>query len=111
MNLHATQDGAVPLLTLLLEHYYERVRAAAAGTLMVITINIQGKKVVREHAMERLGLLVLQDPDDTARHHATAALQHICEDPNGRKSLIEMFGQGEGRSVVALVLGDPQYFK
>lgn len=115
-NLHAgkakeLQDGAVPILTLLLDHYYEKVRAAAAGTLMVITINVTGKKVVREHAMERLGVLVLQDPDDTARHHATAALQHICEAPDGRKALIEMFGQGEGRSVVALVLGDPQYFK
>merc|ERR1711939_939594 len=105
------KDAAVPILTLLLDHDYEKVRAAAAGTVMTITINIEGKKVVREHAMERLGLLVLQDPDDTARHHATAALQHICEDPNGRKALIEMFGQGEGRSVVALVLGDPSYFK
>merc|ERR1711988_1545525 len=104
-------DGAVPILTLLLDHYYEKVRAAAAGTLMVITINVQGKTVVKDHAMERLGMLVLQDPDDTARHHATAALQHICELPQGRKQLLEMFGQGEGRSVVALVLGDPQYFK
>jgi len=105
------KDAAVPILTLLLDHDYEKVRAAAAGTLMTITINIEGKKVVREHAMERLGVLVLQDPDDTARHHATAAMQHICEDPNGRKELLELFGQGEGRAVVALVLGDPQYFK
>ena len=104
-------DGAVPILTLLLEHYYEKVRAAAAGTLMVLAINIHGKLAIKEHAMERLGMLVLQDPDDTARHHATAALQHVCEAPAGRQALIDMFGQGEGRSVVALVLGDPQYFK
>lgn len=115
-NLHegkekALRDGVVPLLTLLLDHYYDKVRAAAAGTLMVITVNVEGKKLVKEHAMERLGLLVLQDPDDTARHHATAALQHICEAPQGRKDLVEMFGEGEGRSVIALVLGDPQYFK
>jgi len=115
-NLHEgkereLKDGAVPILTLLLEHYYEKVRAAAAGTLMVITINVHGKKVVMDNAMETLGMLVLQDPDDTARHHATAALQHICEAPDGRKQLIERFGQGERRSVVALVLGDPQYFK
>jgi hypothetical protein len=78
---------------------------------MVITVNVQGKALVQEHAMERLGLLVLHDPDDTARHHATAALQHICEAPQGRKDLVAMFGQGEGRAVIALVLGDPQYFK
>lgn len=115
-NLHAGKermisDGAVPLLTLLLEHYYDKVRTAAAGTLMVVTVNIQGKTVVKEHAMERLGLLVLNDPDDTARHHATAALQHICEHPQCRKDFLAMFGQGEGRAVVALVLGDPAYFK
>merc|ERR1711988_148873 len=115
-NLHEgrvreLEDEAVPILALLLDHYYEKVRAAAAGTLMAITINVQGKKEVKDHAMERLGNLVLSDPDDTARHHATAALQHICEAPAGRKELIEMFGQGQGRAVVALVLGDPQYFK
>jgi len=78
---------------------------------MSITINVEAKTVVREIAMDRLGQLVLEDPDDTARHHATAALQHICEAPDGRKQLVETFGQGEGRAVVALVLGDPQYFK
>jgi len=115
-NLHAgkekmIRDGAVPILTLLLDHYYDKVRTSAAGTLMVITVNIEGKSVVKEHAMERLGLLVLHDPDDTARHHATAALQHICEHPQGRKDFLAMFGEGEGRGVVALVLGDPAYFK
>jgi len=115
-NLHdgkkqQLKDRAIPVLTLLLEHHYEKVRAAAAGTFMGLTINVDAKRIVREEAMERLGMLVLQDPDDTARHHATAALQQICEDPLGRKELVEMFGQGEGRAVVALVLGDPQYFK
>jgi len=105
------KDGAVTILTLLLDHYYEKVRAASAGALMSITINVEAKTVVREIAMDRLGQLVLEDPDDTARHHATAALQHICEAPDGRKQLVETFGQGEGRAVVALVLGDPQYFK
>merc|ERR1711988_1004852 len=51
-NLHEgkeceLKDDAVPILTLLLDHHYEKVRAAAAGTLMTITINIEAKKATK----------------------------------------------------------------
>jgi len=105
------RDSACPLLVLLLDHPYEAVRAAAAGCLMVVSINVEAKKELTKMALLRLGQLVLEDPDDTARHHATATLQHICELPAGREALVATFGQGEGRAVVALVLGDPTYFK
>eukprot|EP00658_Telonema_sp_P-2_P074629 TRINITY_DN638_c0_g1_i8.p1 TRINITY_DN638_c0_g1~~TRINITY_DN638_c0_g1_i8.p1 ORF type:complete len:367 (-),score=92.63 TRINITY_DN638_c0_g1_i8:255-1355(-) len=105
------RDGAIPLLTLLLDHPYESVRAAAVGCMMVTSINVQAKAEMKDVALVRLGQLVLEDPDDTARHHATATLQHICELPAGRQALVDTFGHGEGRAVVALVLGDPTYFK
>lgn len=105
------RDGACFVLTLLLDHPYEAVRAAAAGCMMSTSINIEAKSVLQDLALAKLGQLVLQDPDDTARHHATATLQHICELPAGREGLLKQFGHGDGRAVVALVLGDPTYFK
>jgi len=105
------RDGALTIVNLLLDHPYEAVRAAAAGCMMVVSINVEAKGVLKDLAMVKLGHLVLEDPDDTARHHATATLQHICELPAGREALVELFGVGEGRAIVALVLGDPTYFK
>ena len=78
---------------------------------MVVSINVEAKGVLKDLSMLKLGHLVLEDPDDTARHHATATLQHICELPSGREALVDAFGVGEGRAIVALVLGDPTYFK
>ena len=57
-------------------------RAAAAGCMMVVSINVEAKGVLKDLSMLKLGHLVLEDPDDTARHHATATLQHICELPS-----------------------------
>jgi len=105
------RDGACYILTLLLDHPYEAVRAAAAGCMMSTSINIEAKSILNELALAKLGELVLHDPDDTARHHATATLQHICELPAGREALLTQLGHGDGRAVVALVLGDPTYFK
>jgi len=105
------RDGALSIVHLLLDHPYEAIRAAAAGCMMVVSINVEAKGVLKDLSMLKLGHLVLEDPDDTARHHATATLQHICELPAGREALVDAFGVGEGRAIVALVLGDPTYFK
>eukprot|EP00657_Telonema_sp_P-1_P008954 TRINITY_DN3151_c0_g1_i2.p2 TRINITY_DN3151_c0_g1~~TRINITY_DN3151_c0_g1_i2.p2 ORF type:complete len:104 (+),score=32.11 TRINITY_DN3151_c0_g1_i2:243-554(+) len=56
--------------------------------MMATSINVEAKRVLMESSMVRLGQLVLEDPDDTARHHATATLQHICELPDGQRALV-----------------------